>query len=450
MMDGERRFTVHHLSWPEELRSFLHVTRNYADEALALHRRHGDVIRKRLPRGALWLVNPRHVRHVLRTHVRNYPKNEMYEILRPILGQGLFVSDGELWTRQRRLLAPEFRPAAVARFLPVIVDRTEEVLAQWSRSVGGEPRDITDDMMRLTLWVVGGAMFKSDLRHEAEVIGHALETCLHQATRQMLSAGLLQPWMPTPGNLVARRAARELDAIVASVIARGRAGDVGELDVLSRLLVATDPETGESMADQQIIDEVKSLILAGHETTSLTLAWAFYLLAQHPEVEARLADEARRVLGEGPPRPEHVPELVYTRMVLFETMRLYPPVPAIPRIARDDDELDGIPIPAGRHVVLHPFVTHRHPQLWARPDAFDPERFAPSRIDHIEPYAYYPFLRGRRACLGEHFAMLEGVVALAMMIRRFHLERVDHRPIGTRPISTLRFARPLCMRVRPR
>jgi cytochrome P450 len=449
-MEGARSFTIHRLSWHEELRSFVHVLRNYADAALGLHRRHGDVIHKRLPRRALWMAHPRHVRHVLRTNVRNYPKNEVYEFLRPILGQGLFVSDGELWTRQRRLLAPEFRPAAVTRFLPVIVDRTEELLGEWARSVDGQARDISDDMMRLTLWVVGGAMFKHDLRREAEVIGHSLEVCLRQATLQMLSVGLLRPWMPTPGNLVARRAARELDAIVREVIARGRAGDVGEIDVLSRLLVATDPETGEAMADQQILDEVKSLILAGHETTSLTLAWTFYLLAQHPEVEARLADEARRVLGDRPPRPDDVPALVYTRMVLFETMRLYPPVPAIPRVARDDDELDGFRIRAGQDVLLHPYVTHRHPELWDRPDQFDPERFAPARIDALEPYAYFPFLRGRRACLGEHFAMLEGVVALAMMVRRFHLERVDDRPIPTRPISTLRFGRPLRMRVRLR
>ena len=156
------------------------------------------------------------------------------------------------------------------------------------------------------------------------------------------------------------------------------------------------------------------------------------------------------MLGDRPPRPDDVPELVYTRMVLLEAMRLYPPVPGVPRRAIDDDEFDGFRIHAGENVLALPYVTHRHPEHWARPDVFEPERFAPERVDAIEPYAYLPFLRGRRACLGEHFAMLEGVVALAMMVRRFHLERVDDRPVHTRPISTLRFARPLRMRVRVR
>lgn len=437
-------------SWHEELRCFVRMLRNYAEASVWFHRRHGDVIRKRFPQRELWFASPRHVRHILRTNARNYPKGRSYDPLRPILGNGLFVSDGELWTRQRRLLAPEFRPAAVARFLPVIVARTEELLGEWAGSVGREPRDITDDTMRLTLWIVGGAMFKDDLRREAEVIGHALEISLQQATIQLLTGGLLRPWMPTPGNLRARRAVRELDAVVRDIIAKGRSGNVGERDVLSRMLTARDPESGEAMSDQQLLDEVKSLILAGHETTSLTLAWTFHQLAQHPEVEARLAEEAVGVLGDRAPRPEDVEALVYTRMVLLETLRLHPAVPSIPRMARDDDEIDGMRIRAGEEVVVSPYVTHRHPESWSHPDTFDPERFAPSRIDALDPYAYFPFLRGRRACLGEHFAMLEGTVALAMMVRRFHLERADARPIPSRPISTLRFARPLMMRVHPR
>ncbi|MCX4246632.1 cytochrome P450 [Paraliomyxa miuraensis] len=452
--ESERRFATRELSYAEELHYFRLALRNYAEAALLLHRRHGDVVRKRLPRRALWFVHPRHLRRILRTNVRNYPKagpsGGLYDYLRPILGNGLFVSDGELWTRQRRILAPEFRTATVGRFLPVIVERTQEMLDEWARSVDGEARDISDDMMRLTMWVVGGSMFKSDLRQEAEAIGHALELQLRQSTRQILSAGLLRPWMPTPGNLEARRAARELDALVRGIVTRGRAGDVGEVDVLSRLLVARDGETGEAMSDQQLVDEVKSLILAGHETTSLTLAWTFYLLAHHPEVEARLVEEVTRVLGDRPPRPEDVPELIYTRMVLFEVMRLYPPVPAVPRIAIDDDEFDGVRVRAGENTNVVPFVTHRHPEFWTHPDVFDPQRFHPSRIDAIEPYAYLPFLRGRRACLGEHFAMLEGVVSLAMLVRRFHLEWAEARAMQTRPISTLRFERPLRMRVRAR
>ncbi|MCB9753755.1 MAG: cytochrome P450 [Myxococcales bacterium] len=448
--EGALRFTPRGFTNVQELYYFARALQNYADSSIELRRRFGDVIRRRRPRAGLWLMHPALLKRVFRTNVRNYPKAETYGFLAPILGNGLFLSDGELWTRQRRLLAPEFRQAEVNRFLPVILDRVERLLGEWASTAPTTPRDITDDMMRLTLWIVGGAMFKSDLDEEAEMIGHDLEVCLRQSTWHIFSGGLLQPWMPTPGNFEARRAAARLERVVRGVVARGRAGELGGDDVLSRLLVARDPETGEGMADQQIVDEVKSLILAGHETTSLTLSWIFYLLARHPAVEQKLFEESSRVLGDGPPRAEHVPALAYTRMVFLEAMRLYPPVPGVPRRALEDDRFHGVDVRAGDTVVAMIYAVHRHPDFWERPDEFRPERFAPERVDAIEPYAYAPFLRGRRACVGEHFAMLEGVTALAMLTRRFHLERVEHAPIGTRAISTLRFARPLRMRVRPR
>ena len=229
-------------------------------------------------------------------------------------------------------------------------------------------------------------------------------------------------------------------------IDKSRAG--GEAgDMLSRLLAAKDAETGARMSDQQAQDEVKSLILAGHETTSLALSWTFYLLSRHPEIEARLVEEVCRVLGSRSPTVEDVPRLEYTRMVFLETMRLYPPVPAVLRVAREADGFDGIEVAAGERIALSVYVTHRHPELWSQPEVFDPERFAPARASSIVPFSYLPFLFGRRACVGEHFAMLEGVVALAMIVSRYRLERDGSGPIGTRPIMTLRLAEPLRMRV---
>ena len=447
-LDGDRRFVVGTLSWPEELMALWGLLKNYAESSRALHLRHGFAFRARLPGPALVLAHPRHLHRVLRSHVLNYPKSRDYEYLRPILGNGIFVSDGDLWTRQRRLLQPEFRPQVVGRFLPVLVDSVEALFAEWDRGAG-EARDVSDDLMRLTLWGVGGALFNSDFRAEAGRIGRALELCLKQGTLQMMSMGLLQPWMPTPGNRAAKAAQRDLDAIVRAVITRKRA-DSTDTDMLSRLLAAKDPDTGVGMSDPQALDEVKSLILAGHETTSLTLSWTFYLLAQHPEVEDRLRDEVRRVLGGRRPTVEDVPKLEYTRMVLSETMRLYPPVPGVSRTAREADSFDGVDVAAGESIVLSMYTTHRHPELWADPERFDPERFAPSRVGAVVPYSYLPFLLGRRVCIGEHFAVLEGVLALAMIVDQYRLERVDAAPIGTHPVSTLRLARPLRMRVRRR
>ncbi|HNN93254.1 MAG TPA: cytochrome P450 [Pseudomonadota bacterium] len=447
VLDGPRHFSVRSFSLSEELRGFAEVVRNYFDAGIAHHRRFGDVFRARLPHRSLIFAHPRHLYRVLRSNVLNYGKGSDYEFLRPLLGNGLFLSEGDLWTQQRRLVAPEFRPNTILRFLPTMIDKVEEIFAEWDRSGAQGVRDLSDDMMRFTLWVVGGALFRSDFHSEAEEIGRALEICLEQGTLQMLSFGLLQPWMPTPGNRKAREAEARLNSIVRSIIARSRGGNGTEVDVLSRLLVAVDEQSGARMSEQQLVDEVKSLILAGHETTSLALSWAFYLLSEHPEVEARLVAESRTVLGDRRPTAEDIPRLVYTRQVLQEVLRLYPPVPAVTRLARQADDFDGIHVEAGEAVALSIAATHRHPEFWSRPDVFDPDRFSAERAGTIAPYSYLPFLLGRRACLGEHFAMLEGILALAMMVGRYQMERADFGPIATRPISTLRMARPLRMRV---
>jgi len=433
-----------------ELHYFKRNVQNYAEAALEAFHEFGDVVRARFPKPYITFFHPRHVKRVLRTGVLNFPKSSDYRFLQPILGNGLFISDGDLWTRQRKILAPEFRLEAVRRFLPGMVENVEALFEVWERARGERrPRCVSDDFMNLTLWIVGGAMFQSGFRAEAEVIGRALEVCLEQATLQMLSFGLLQPWMPTPGNIRAKLAEKRLNRVVREVIGHGRNGDLSKHDVLSRLLVARD-ETGAPMAEQQMVDEVKSLILAGHETTSLALSWAFYLLAKNPEVEERLHRESSAVLGRRGPTAEAIPELEYARRVFLETMRLYPPVPGLSRDIKEEEEIDGIRISPKEMLYITPYVTHRHPECWERPEVFDPDRFAPERADKIVPYSYMPFLLGRRACLGEHFGMLEGTIALAMVASRYKLELIDDKPIGTRPISTLRLARPLMMRVIPR
>ena len=442
------------LSWPQELSAFAGMIRNYSDAALVLQRTYGDVVRVRLPFPAVHFFHPRHVDHVLRTHLDNYPKSEDYESLRPLLGDGIFVSQGETWSRQRKLLSPEFRASIVPQYLPVIVRDLEQLFAdRWEGSVG-EVRDVGDDFMFFTLRVVGDTIFARDFGAYADAISHALEVCLDQSTTQMLSNGLLRPWMPTPGNLRARRAERDLNAVVGHLIAATRealaSAEAPPIGMLPRLLSATDASGRPAMSDPQLVDELKSIILAGHETTSLALGWAFYLLDRHPEARARLEEEADRVLGGRMPGVEDIPRLPYARMVFNESMRLYPPVPTVPRRAREADVIDGIPVAAGEKVLIHCWVTHRHPEFWERPEEFDPERFSPERADKLPRGAFFPFLIGRRACLGEHFAMLEGIAAIAAIAARYRLERIDDRPMGTRPISTMRYERPLRMRVRRR
>lgn len=433
--------------WGEHLWLVARMFDNYAEADLDLFRRYGDVIRFRMPSPGVLFCRPRHVRHVLKTNVLNYPKSREYDELKPLLGDGIFVSEGDLWARQRRLLAPEFREKAVDRFVPSIVDSAEQLFAEWDARLERGPIDVTHDMMRLTLWVIGRAMFRGEFLNEAERIGHCLEVCLAQATKRMLSMGLYKAWMPTPGNLRARGAERQLDDIVGGIIEKARADGSEGHDVLSRMIRARDPDSGEGMTDQQLLDETKSLILAGHETTSLAMSWAFYLLARNPDVARRLVEEVDAVLGDDTPTAEHLRALTYTRMVFLEAMRLYPPVPGVSRAVVEPDEIDGVRLRPKDVVIVSAYVTHRHPEYWSDPERFDPSRFAPDAVDDIEPYSYFPFLLGRRACLGEHFAMVEGIILLAAIVRRYRLTLVSDEPHRTRPISTLRFERPLMMNV---
>ena len=239
------------------------------------------------------------------------------------------------------------------------------------------------------------------------------------------------------------RAEKDLDTIVDDLIRTARAQQAqGEHDMFSRLLAATI-DGKPAMTDSQLRDEVKSLILAGHETTSLALSWSIYLLSRAPEAAVRLQAEIDEVLGGRLPSAEDLPRLVYTRMVFYEAMRLYPPVPAVTRRAVNAASIAGVEVAAGEKIVLLPYVTHRHPEFWPDPDVFEPERFAPDKVDTIPDGAWIPSLVGRRACLGEHFALLEGIAALAGILSRYRIERVEHEPIATRPISTLRLARPV-------
>lgn len=453
------RFVRRNIPLVREIARLPKFFRNYAQDSLEQHRRLGDVFCRRLGAPSVYLCHPDLVRHVLRTNVRNYVKGPDYQRLRPLLGNGIFVSEGKLWSSQRRLLAPEFREREVVRFLPLFCSEIERLGQRWKPAVAsGEPIDVGAGLQDFALRVLGGALFQSDFERVAKPIAESIETMLTQATLQMISMGLLASWLPTPGNRRARTAERQLNLIVSDLIQKGHGshshGDcpiaVSGVDMVSRMLVAEDPDTGARMSEQQLIDEVKNLILAGHETTGIAMTWTLYLLARHPEVSARLVEEVRATCAGQPVRFEHIDKLVYLRQVLLESMRIYPPVPGVTRTALADDAFDGIVIRAGESVTIQSYMIHRHPEYWPDPERFDPDRFAPERIDAIEPYSYLAFWRGRRACLGEHFAMLEAISAVATLLSKFEFELDRDEQIGIRPITTLRLDQPLRMRVRMR
>ncbi len=403
-----------------------------------LCREYGDVVSARFLNFPVYIVaHPEGVKHVLQENHRNYTKSQDYAILARLLGQGLVTSEGSLWLRQRRLMQPMFHRQKIATFGAMMTDCTLGMLDRWSGIAGRhEPIDVTSEMMRLTLEIVGRALLTMDLTSQADTIGRAM-TIANERFGQF-DIGMMIPWLPTRKNFRFRKAVDELRRIVLDIIANRRRENRDYGDLLSMLLAARDEETGEKMSDEQLRDEVLTLILAGHETTANALSWTWYLLSQHREAERKLHAELDEVLAGRPPAMADLVNLNYTGMVIDEAMRIYPPVWAIGRAAIEDDEIMGYRIPRGSNVMLSQWMTHRHPKFWEDPERFEPERFSAEGAAGRPRYAYFPFSGGPRQCIGNVFALTEAQLVLATIAQNYRLRLVPDHPIELQPLITLR------------
>ena len=430
--------------------SALRIMRKPLEHIAADWKRYGDVVRYRIGTMQVFLVvHPDGVKHVLHENHRNYVKSVDYQILKRVLGEGLLTSEGPLWLRQRRLMAPMFHRQRIAEFGATMVDSTLKMLDRWSSpTVEGGAFDVCNEMMQLTLEIVARVLFKveiaGDLAHE---IGRDV-TVANERLGQF-DLGTLLTWLPTPRNREFRRATRALDAIVDGIIADHRRSGQDRGDLLSLLLAARDQDTGEAMSDQQVRDEALTLILAGHETTANALAWTWYLLSQNYEVERKLHAELADVLGGRAPTIADLPELRYTSMVIDESMRLYPPAWSIGRSPVADDEILGFNVPAGSSVMLSQWLTHRHPDFWENPERFDPDRFSPERSADRPHYAYFPFGDGPRQCIGNVFALTEANLILAAVAQKYRLRMVSGHRVELQPLVTLRPRYGLKMQLEP-
>ncbi|MFP2928619.1 cytochrome P450 [Pyxidicoccus sp. 3LG] len=417
-------------------------------------RQHGDVVRYRfgpLKTGHL-IVHPDGVRHVLQEHVGNYTKDHVsYRMIRGIAGNGLLTSQGSFWLRQRRLAQPAFHRQRISAMAEGMTRTTAAMLERWEGpATRGEPVVMVEEMMRLTLTIVGEALFGAALGEQAEVVGRAFNVLSAQTTDRFRSLRLLPPVLPTRYDHEYRAAGRTLRDTVMALISERRRSGGGSDDLLSMFMLAKDEETGESMTDEQLRDEVLTMLVAGHETTATTMSWVWALLEQHPEVEARLHAELDAVLGGRLPTAEDVPRLGYTRMVVEESMRLYPPAYIFSRAVKEDDVIGGYRIPKGSWVDVSPYVTHRHPDFWERPEEFIPERFLPEASAKRPRYAYFPFSGGPRQCIGNGFAMMEAQLILATVAQRFRPRRLPGHVLTPEPLITLRPAGGLPMHLERR
>lgn len=398
---------------------------------------YGDVSRFQFgPMRAHLFTRPEHVKHILVEHRENYTKGASHDKLRMWLGRAILTSEGADWQRQRRLMAPTYTPKNITRFAEIMTAAASEMRDRLTAQ-RGQAVNINAEMVRLTTSVISRSMFTEDIVDASSKVDVALQVILGQSVQRMTSPVDLPLFIPTPANRAYRWAVNTLDSFIYEIIERRRAQSEGN-DLLWLLIQAKDQETGAVMDNRQLRDEVLVTFFAGHETTAQLLTWVWKLLSENPQVESKLHEELTRVLNGRTPTLEDAPNLVYTRMILDETLRLYPPVAMFPRDVVNDDTIGGYSIPKGTMVFVGPYMTHRHPEFWERPLEFYPEHFAPDQTDKRPQYSYYPFSAGPRTCIGNHFALLEATLVLAELAQRLTLRLLPGQNLEPEFVGTLR------------
>jgi cytochrome P450 len=391
--------------------------------------------------GTGYFINdPAGVKQVLLDKVANYPKAEMERFaLGSAFGDGILVSEGEKWRSHRRTMAPAFDFKSLVSYAPAMVECSSAAANGWDGKGSGTVVDIAQEMTKLTLDIISRTMFSTDAARLGGIVDGAMRRGQEMLTfHWSYILPLIGQWsMKRQFARIHDTFAEMDDAILGLIAARGTGGGRG--DLLDRLVSARDSETGRGMSIKEIRDEVVIIYLAGHETTALAMTYVWYLLSQHPAVEAKLQAELDRVLGGHAPTYEDIANLPYTRMVIEEAMRLYPPAPGISgRVALEDDEIAGTKIPKGAMVLIAPWIVQRHRKLWDQPDRFDPERFSPERSAGRQRFSYIPFGGGPRICIGMALAMTEAVLILATLAQRYRLKLVPGQHIVLQHRVTMR------------
>jgi len=410
-----------------------------------------DVIKGRFfGRGSFILNTPDAIRHVLVDNYENYTRTPAgFRVLRPMLGQGVLVAEGRAWKYQRRTLAPAFTPRAVSMLIPHMVDVTDETIARLKTQCAA-PVDLYGVMQHMTLEIAGRTMFSFGMQtHGATLRNFVMEYGERLARPHLLDLALPLSW-PSPLDFARARFRKRWTRFIAMLMAErraaGKSGNAPPRDLFDLMEAARDPETGEGFSDEQLGDEVATMILAGHETTAIALFWSLYLLALDPAAQDAVAAEASSVGIAGTPEVER---LKFTRAVIDEAMRLYPPAFLVARAARGADTIIGMPIKPKDVILIAPWLLHRHEKLWRDPNAFVPQRFLPPSPPP-DRFAYMPFGAGPRICIGAHFAQVEATLALAKLVGTFHVGLADRAPVTPVAVVTTRPDRSPPFVVKPR
>jgi cytochrome P450 len=411
----------------------------FSSDPLAIYtrwaREFGDIFYYRAGWIDVYFLNhPNLIESVLVSQSQNFAKDKVIQNSRWFLGEGLLTNEGSGWLRQRRLCQPAFHRERMASYGHTMAAYTEEMLATWQDA---EVREIHQEMMQLTMRIVAKVLFSVEVKEDTERVAGALNILMrHTSGGRMILPPILRH-LPVPALMRVKRAVRELDEIVNRIIRQRRARGRDAGDLLSMLMSARD-EDGSGMTDRQLRDEVLTFLLAGHETTAVSLSWTWYLLSQHPGIEQKLREELSQVLGGRTPQLEDLPRLVYTDKVVKESMRLYPPAWSLARTVAKEIELASYKLPVGSNVVMSPWILHRDPRFFEHPERFNPDRWTADAAQHLPKFAYFPFGGGPRLCIGASFATMEANLLLAAIAQRFRLRLVPGHPVAALPSITLR------------
>ena len=413
-------------------KSLFEYYRTPLEFSLKCTREYGDVVSLSIGSIRTYLLNdPSLIEEVLSKQNQNFTKDVSYRILKKVFGDGLLLSDGELWKRHRKIMQTAFSSDRIKTYASGIVEETSRMVSSWRE----ETIDIHQEMSQLTVKVITQSMFGVDTTETAREIAEALDTIMLQYVHRAEMFFLLPTWLPTAGNWRAYRATKRLNQIVSDIIEQRR--QYPKDDLLS-IMLGVEDENGNRLSDRELRDEVMTLLLAGHDTTANALTWTLMLLAQNPEVEAKLVAEVQSVVTQSLPTIDDLPKLPYTEMVLKEAMRLYPPAWALGREVTRDCTIGDYHFTRGTTLYFSQWVMHRDPRFFDNPEQFSPDRWEDNLEQRLPRCAYFPFGAGPRVCIGKTFSMMEAMLTLAVIVQKFSFTLIEEQTIELLPSITLR------------
>ena len=385
------------------------------------------------------ITNPEHIKHVLQNNNKNYHKGLSYRRVKPLIGEGLLTSEDDFWRQQRRLAQPAFYKARLERLFEIMQETVQDFIAEWKEKYkDGDKVNFSIEMNRLALLIVSNALFQSDVKAEMQIITENLEQALKRAMERIQKPWLLPMWIPTPENLKEQKVLHLMKDVIRKIIVKRKSEDKSYDDLLDMLLHAQDEESGVKMTEKQLMDEVTTIFMAGHETTANALAYAFYLLNKHPEANQKLYKEGTEMLANEGLNFGNSRNLTYTKQVIQETLRMYPPAWVISRLSLAEDTIGDYKIPPRTNVLINIFTMHHLEKYWEEPEQFKPERFEEEAFSKVHKFVYFPFGGGPRLCIGEQFAWLEMILAITHINQAFSFEAVEGYELELLPLITLR------------